>query len=59
MNQLDKQRIENAAWILFQYQDDVENMASELKLDRCELESMFRTLHYVSAAVCEEEINNG
>ena len=47
MNDFDKQRIENAAWVLFQYQDVIENMATEMKLDRWEVEAMFHTLGYV------------
>ena len=47
MDYFDKQRIENAAWVLFQYQDVIENMAEEMKLDRWEVEAMFRTLSYI------------
>lgn len=51
MNESDKQRIENAAWILFQYQNDIENMATEMKLDRYEVEAMFKTLSYIQGAM--------
>ena len=47
MDRFDNHRIENAIWVLLQYQDDIENMAEEMKLDRYEVESMFRTLYYV------------
>ena len=49
MNEQDKQRIENAIWTLLQYQDDIENMSAEMKLDRYEVEAMFKTLNYVYA----------
>lgn len=54
MEKFDKQRIENAAWTLFQYQDDIENMAKDMKLDRYEVEAMFRTLNYVRGIVSKE-----
>ena len=47
MDKFDRERIENAAWILFQYRDDIENMAKEMFLDRCEVEAMFKTLSYI------------
>lgn len=47
MNISDKQRVENAAWILFQYQDELVNMATDMKLDEYEIEAMFRTLSYI------------
>jgi hypothetical protein len=51
MNEFDKQRIENAAWTLFQYQEDIENMATEMKLDRYEIEVMFKTLCYIQGTM--------
>ena len=53
MNEHDKRRIEDAIWTLLQYQDDINNMSVEMKLDRCEVESMFKTLNYVYANVSE------
>lgn len=47
MTNFDMQRIENAVWTLFQYQEEIEGMAVDMKLDRCELEAMFGTLSYV------------
>lgn len=47
MNESDKRRIENAAWTLFQYQEDIKNMATEMRLDRYEIEAMFKTLCYI------------
>lgn len=54
MNDFDKQRIENAAWVLFQYQEDIESMAVEMKLDRWEVEAMFETLSYVQGNMKKE-----
>ena len=51
INEFDKQRIENAIWTLFQYQNDIRNMASEMKLDEHEIGAMFRTLIYVEGNV--------
>ena len=51
MNEFDKQRIENAAWTLFQYQEDIKNMATEMRLDRYEIEVMFKTLCYIQGTM--------
>ena len=51
----DRQRIENAAWVLFQYRDNIVNMAEDMRLDRYEIEAMFKTLSYVKGNV--ERIN--
>ena len=51
LNEFDKQRIENAIWTLLQYQDDIINMASEIKLDDHEIRAMFRTLSHVEGNV--------
>lgn len=51
----DRQRIENAAWVLFQYRDVIVNMAEDMRLDRYEVEAMFKTLSYVKGNV--ERIN--
>ena len=47
MSEQDKQRLENAIWTIFQYQNEIKEMATEIKLDRYELASMLKTLHYV------------
>ena len=47
MSEHDKRRIEDAIWTLLVYQNDIAEMSSEIKLDRHELDSMFKTLHYV------------
>lgn len=51
MNKFDKQRIENAIWTLLQYQNDIRNMASEIKVDEHEIRAMFRTLLYIECNV--------
>lgn len=52
----DRLRIENAAWILFQYQDEIINMAEDMKLDRHEVETMFKTLSYVKGNVVKIDL---
>lgn len=47
MTNFDIRRIENAVWILFQYQEELENRAGDMKLDRWEVDDMFKTLSYV------------
>jgi len=58
MDNFDKHRIENAIWTLFQYQDDIENMSTEMKLDRYEVEAMFRTLYYVQGNVSKSSVSH-
>ena len=53
MDKQDKQRIENAIWTLFQYQDEIKEMSSDIKLDRYEISRLFHTLHYVYGNVRE------
>lgn len=59
MNIFDEQRIENAVWTLLQYQDDIENMATDMKLNRYEVEAMFNTLSYVHANISKNIENDG
>ena len=47
MDEFDKKRIENAIWTLLQYQNEIKEMSTEIKLDRYEVASMFKTLHHV------------
>lgn len=47
MDKFDKQRIENAIWTLLQYHDEIVNSSDEMKIDRYEVESMFKTLYHV------------
>lgn len=54
MYEADKQRIENAVWTLFQYQQEIEELSSQIKLDKHELEAMFRVLSYVRALMVND-----
>lgn len=47
MTEFDIQRIENAAWTLIQYQDDLIGIAADMKLEDYELKAMFKTLYHV------------
>lgn len=47
MNTFDKDRIENAIWILEQYKDELINNAIEFKLDNSEVKEAFTTLSYI------------
>lgn len=47
MNEYDRVRIENAIWVLEQYEDDLINNANDIKLMDYEVKSTFDTLRII------------
>ena len=53
MDKNDKQRIENAIWTLLQYDNEIREMSSDLRIDRYEIGEMFETLHLIYGKISE------
>ena len=51
MDKNDKQRIENAIWILLQYDNEIREMSTDLRIDNYEIGEMFETLHLIYGKV--------
>ena len=56
MTRFDKNRIENAIWLLMQYEDELVNIANEMKLMDYEVKNTFDNLRQIRGYAEKEDV---